>query len=445
MPQTDRFLHHGPIRVSPDRTHLTHADGTPFFFLADTAWNGALLSTEQDWNTYLDDRAAKGFTAIQFITHAPWTAALTNLEGQTAFIGDKPRTLNPEFFERIDRRIQMINDRGLLAVPVLAWAANFGPSRRLNIGHTASAQELIPFIAYQVERFQHHHLLWVLAGDGNYNWWRARKWKRIARAIFTARENHAPVTLHPAGQTWPYDAFKDEPWLDLYGYQSSHSEHPKTLRWLQSGPPAQLWKTHPKPTINLEPAYEDIAPGGQRITREAVRRAAYCSLLNAPTAGVSYGAHGLWSWQTKPTEALNHQGLGIAQPWQVAMTFPGSQDMSHLAALFTSIQWQTLNPAHDLLTTTPFSGGPQGRVSSFATPQTHPTHYIAASRNKTNDLALAYLPTGGQITLHEARLRETTKTQWFNPRTGQYQQATPTAPNQFTAPTPEDWLWLATG
>src|SRR6266496_381315 len=209
MPKNDRFLHHGPIRISQDRTHLAHADGAPFFFIADTAWSGALLSTEQDWNTYLGDRAAKGFTAIQFITHAPWTAALTNLEGQTAFIGRRPRTLNPEFFERIDRRIQMINDHGLLAVPVLAWAANFGPSRRLNIGHTASAEELIPFIAYQVERFQHHHLLWVLAGDGNYNWWRARKWNRIGRAIFSARDDRAPVTLHPAGQTWPYDNFKD--------------------------------------------------------------------------------------------------------------------------------------------------------------------------------------------------------------------------------------------
>jgi hypothetical protein len=424
----DRFLRHGPVRVSADRTHLAHADGTPFFFLADTAWNGPLLSTDADWQTYLDDRAAKGFTAIGFITHAPWSAAAANLEGQTAFTTSRRRgaaVVNPEFFDRIDQRIAAINARGLLAVPVLAWAANFGPSRSMNIGHFASARELIPFIAFQVDRFARHHLLWTLAGDGVYNRWRARKWKRVARAVFgNAHDpNRAPVTLHPAGQTWPYDTFKDEPWLDLYGYQSSHSEHPKTLRWLQSGPPAQLWKTRPRPTINLEPVYEGIAGGanGQPHGREAVRRAAYWSLLNAPTAGVAYGAHGLWGWHDKPKEALNHTGLGIGQPWHVAINFPGSTDMAHLAQLFTSIQWWTLQPAPELLTTQPL--------------QTDPARHMAISKSKTSDLTIAYLPQGGQLPIkadHQPPAR------WFNPRTGEFSPAP-----QLIAPTQEDWIWLA--
>jgi len=416
--------------VSKDRTHLAHLDGTPFFFLADTAWNGALLSTESDWATYLDDRAAKNFTAIQIITHAPWTAALTNAEGQVAYDPRHPRTFHPEFFERIDRRIEMINERGLLAVPVLAWAANFGPSRNLNIGHTASAQDLIPFIAYQVERFAKRQVLWLLAGDGVYNFWRLRKWKRVARAVFGHTTDRAPVTLHSAGLTWPYDALANEPWLDLYGYQSSHGEHPKALRWLQSGPPTKLWKKNPRPTINLEPVYENIAPGGHPQPREAVRRAAYWSLLNAPTAGVSYGAHGLWGWHDQPKEALNHTGLGIGHPWHVAMNYPGSTDMSHLAQFFTSIPWWTLKPAPDLLASQPG--------------QSDPSKYVAASRSESGDLAVIYLPQGGPLILAPNHLHESQKTQWFNPRTGEYTEAIPNSPNHFTTPTPEDWIWLAT-
>ena len=62
LPSDDRFVRHGPVRVSREhRTCLAHADGTPFFFLADTVWNGALLSTERDWADYLEDRRAKGF------------------------------------------------------------------------------------------------------------------------------------------------------------------------------------------------------------------------------------------------------------------------------------------------------------------------------------------------------------------------------------------------
>jgi hypothetical protein len=422
----DRFRRHGPIRVSGDAAHLAHTDGTPFFFLADTAWNGALLSTDADWNTYLDDRAAKGFTAIQFITHAPWTAARSNLEGQTAYSpgpAGEP-IINPEFFDRIDQRIAAINARGMLAVPVLAWAANFGPSRTMNIGHTASAREMIPFISFQVDRFARHHVLWTLAGDGVYNFWRARKWKRVGRAVFgRTDEDRAPVAIHPAGLTWPYDTFADEPWLDLYGYQSSHSEHPKTLRWLQSGPPAQLWKTRPKPTINLEPVYEGIAggPPGQPFSRDAVRRAAYWSLLNAPTAGVAYGAHGLWGWHDRPMEAMNHTGLGIGQPWQVAMNLPGSHDMARLASLFTSIKWWTLQPAPELLSSQPGLADP--------------TRHIAISKSKTGDLTIAYLPQGGQLPI---KSDHGLPAKWFNPRTGEFIAAAP----QPVAPTQEDWVWL---
>jgi len=170
------FARHGPLRVSDDRAHLVHADGTPFFYLADTAWNGALLSTDADWATYLADRAGKGFTAIQFITHAPWSGAMTDLEAQSAFSNDPTNPVNKPFFDRIARRLAAVNAAGLLAVPVLAWAANFGASRRLNIGHAASVDQLIPLLAYQLDRFAEYHCLYLLAGDAVYNFWRARKW-----------------------------------------------------------------------------------------------------------------------------------------------------------------------------------------------------------------------------------------------------------------------------
>ena len=54
------------MRVADSGTYLEHADGTPFFFLADTVWTGPALSTPEDWQLYLADRKQKGFTAIQF-------------------------------------------------------------------------------------------------------------------------------------------------------------------------------------------------------------------------------------------------------------------------------------------------------------------------------------------------------------------------------------------
>src|SRR4051794_26191870 len=79
------FEKHGRIRVAKAGTYLEHADGTPFFFLADTCWTGPALSTEKDWQTYLDDRKKKGFTAIQFNIVSPWRTAPTDAEGNVSY------------------------------------------------------------------------------------------------------------------------------------------------------------------------------------------------------------------------------------------------------------------------------------------------------------------------------------------------------------------------
>ena len=44
-----RFNQHGPVRVASDHRHLEHADGTPFFWLADTVWNGPQRASPRDW------------------------------------------------------------------------------------------------------------------------------------------------------------------------------------------------------------------------------------------------------------------------------------------------------------------------------------------------------------------------------------------------------------
>jgi len=62
-----RFAQHGPVRVSPDGRYLMHEDRTPFFWMGDTAWNGALLSTTDEWDFYIRERTRQKFTAVQFV------------------------------------------------------------------------------------------------------------------------------------------------------------------------------------------------------------------------------------------------------------------------------------------------------------------------------------------------------------------------------------------
>ena len=85
------FEKHGRIRVAKVGTHLEHADGTPFFFLADTCWTGPALSAEKDWDIYLADRKKKGFTAVQFNMVSPWRTASAPAYHRSSGLGDQSR------------------------------------------------------------------------------------------------------------------------------------------------------------------------------------------------------------------------------------------------------------------------------------------------------------------------------------------------------------------
>jgi hypothetical protein len=115
------LFRHGELRLSDNRRYFEHADGTPFFWLADTVWCGPLFANLEDWNVFLNDRVAKEFTAIQFVM-TQWRMAETDANGNPAFTGKEKVAVNPAFFQRMDKYVNAINEAGLVAVPVLLWA-----------------------------------------------------------------------------------------------------------------------------------------------------------------------------------------------------------------------------------------------------------------------------------------------------------------------------------
>ena len=64
--QGDGLLYrHGFLKVSENRRHLVYGDGTPFLWMGDTAWAVPMRASDEEWEAYLADRAAKHFTLIQ--------------------------------------------------------------------------------------------------------------------------------------------------------------------------------------------------------------------------------------------------------------------------------------------------------------------------------------------------------------------------------------------
>src|SRR5262245_53834381 len=143
------FDTHGPLRVAESGSHLEHADGTPFFVLADTCWTGPALSTEKDWQTYLADRKKKGFTAVQFNMVSPWRTAPVDAEGNASYTIEAGKLkINEAFYRRLDARMKAIRATGLLPMPVLIWAHKKGDA-----GVELSEEHVIELVKFEVARY----------------------------------------------------------------------------------------------------------------------------------------------------------------------------------------------------------------------------------------------------------------------------------------------------
>lgn len=425
----------GEPRLSFDRHYLVQQGGKPWFFLSDTAWNGALLSTDEEWTRYLADRAAKKFTAVQFVM-TQWRAGAKDENGQVAFTGTNPIKINPAFFQRMDRKITAVNDAGLVAVPVMLWALS-SPAKE-SPGDSLPVDQAKLLAEYMAARYAGHRVIWVLGGDGDYTGRNAERWRSIGQAVFPEGRKRHLVGMHPRGMQDPWANFAREGWLDIFFYQSGHGDNPQKWQWNATKGPAADWRTEPfHPVIDAEPNYEGHLnyQTKQPITDVQVRRAAYYSVLAGPPAGVSYGAHGIWFWARKAEEPLNHAGTGLAKPWQECLNYPGAQQMKVLHDIFSSIEWWRLRPERYLLRDDTFN------EKTFE-------DYMMAALTEKGDLGMIYLPKNPQVHLNLSRFEgsgRTVRGTWVDPRTGKRSEAGKWGKDEqptVKTPAPGDWVLI---
>jgi len=384
--------------------HLAHSDGTPFFWCACTAWNGALKSTEKEWTTYLEDRVANGYTVIQFVT-TQWRGCDVDSAGEVAFTGSGRIQINPSFFQRLDHKVDQINEHGLIAAPVLLWTLQFGAGRELSPGYYLPDNEAILLARYMVARYGGHQVVWVLGGDGRYVDEYEQRWKTIGRGVF-GEAHPGLVAQHPHGRSWIGREYAEEHWLDIVGYQSSHSNAKGTVDWINKGPMANDWDKLPaRPIINLEPNYEEI---GFRIDAEDVRNASYWSLLATPMAGITYGANGIWPWIRPGEDILNHgNGSGVT-PWFESIKLPGSVQVGYLARMIRKLPWWRYRPCPELLLEQPGD-------------KTY-NHFISVAKTDDHGSIIAYLPVQQTIRLSNP-LNLRYRGRWFDPIKNEYSKA----------------------
>ncbi|HZG24955.1 MAG TPA: DUF4038 domain-containing protein [Chitinophagaceae bacterium] len=396
----------GAIKRTPGKYHLQYSDGSPFFWTGCTAWNGTLKSTDEEWDYYLENRRANSYNVIQFVT-TQWRGGDKNSMGQVAFEGSGIIRINTGFFQHLDKKINEVNAHGLVAAPVLLWALPTLQGRDLSPGYYLPEEECILLARYMVARYGSHHVAWILGGDGRYTGENEQRWKNIGRGVF-GDEHPGVVALHPGGGAWIGEAYAKENWLDIIGYQSGHNRAPKTVSWINRGPVASAWSSlPPKPMINMEPVYEEINPD---ITAADVRNASYWSILSTPTAGITYGANGLWPWLREGEFILNHAGKGErASRWRESLKLPGSLQVGYLSAFMQNLDWSNLKPDSALLVDQPG----QNDIRRF----------VSISRTDDHKTMVAYVPSPAAIKIYNPG-ESVYDAVWFDPAINKTAKAT---------------------
>lgn len=424
---------HGLPVVGRDRRRFAHTDGTPWFFLADTAWNGALMATREEWDEYLRARAAQRFTAVQFVM-TQWRAGRADEQGRVAFrVSQGKLVFDTAFFKRMDERVAAIRRHGLAPVPVMLWALTSRDKE--SPGETLDTRLAIELGRYLNARYSAYGALWFLGGDGDYRGGNAERWKQIGRVVFQEGFERRPVSLHPRGMQDPWPGLKDERWLDFLTYQSGHGDSAVKWRWQVEKGLAEGWKLEPaRPVVDGEPDYEGhVAYNSRQVITDAVaRRAVYTSLFAAPPAGVTYGAHGVWFWSRKAEVPLDHPGTGVALPWKDCLNYAGAAQMKVMRDLMDRVAWWRMRP--------------DARPAAAQTPDATYSNVMQCLKSEDGRSALVYAPNNASFRLDLGGFGGKLQAVWLDPRTGAETKAgkvAATAGVEFRPPGAGDWLlWL---
>ncbi len=396
-------LSRGPIRVSESRRFLVHEDGTPFFYLGDTAWNLARGPDPDAVEQYLADRAQKGFTVVQMVAlGSTWTAEKPNYRGELPFADRDPDRPVEGYWENVDFILDSIERRGMIAGFLPMWGIHVlretrdGPNERF-LFDAEPAGRYGEFIG---RRYGHRPgLIWVLGGD-IHSTTHVELWRALAAGLDAGAGRSIVQTFHPYGPSKSSTGLHDEQWLDVNMIQSGHSRRDFPNYELI----AEDYALEPaKPTFDGEPCYEDMPvefkPANGYFDDYDCRKAAYRAVF-AGACGHTYGGNGLWQFCDDP------EGVWFSprRSWREALDLPGSGQMRHLRALIESRPFLSRVPDQGLLACEPGEGA----------------RHVQATRCAEGNYAMVYVPQAGQtVAVHLDPLAgEAANACWFDPRTG---------------------------
>ncbi len=392
---------HGDLRVAANGRFLEHADGAPFFYLGDTAWELFHRLTRAEAEQYLENRRGKGFTVIQAVALAELDGLNTpNAHGDRPLRDNNPATPDTttgsdpadaaqyDYWDHVDYIVGLAQARGIYLGILPTWGrwVNDGPLNASN------ARAYGRFIASRYAT--RPNIIWVLGGDRNAAGFET-VWREMAAGIAEGDGGKHVVTFHPPGGNTSSAWFHNDAWLDFNMLQTGHGRDTDVWNRIQA-----VYNLSPvKPVMDGEPTYEDhpisFNPANGYAIDIDVRKYAYWDLF-AGAHGHTYGCHNIWQMYAPGRTAVSWAHAY----WYDSLDFAGAWDMMHVRNLLLSRPFFSRVPDQSLVADA-LSGG----------------NRIQATRG--DGYAFIYSASGQAFTVNLGTISGATlKAWWYNPRDG---------------------------
>jgi hypothetical protein len=349
---------HGGLKVSANGRFLIHSDGTPFFYLGDTAWELFHRLNREEAELYLENRRQKGFTVIQSVVLNEFDALLTpNPYGDMLFIDNDLAKPNEAYFKHIDFIVETALDKGMAIAMLPVWGDKVGPKNDWGLGPEkfVNITNARAYGRYLGARYKDKpNIIWVLGGDRTPKGYEL-VWRELAAGLKDGDGGSHLISYHPNGWASSSDLLHKEPWLDFNMFQSGHSVRDvENFTKIE----ADYAKKPIKPCMDAEAPYEDAAVGYDPVGAKGyfndfdVRQTAYWAVF-AGAFGHTYGCSSIFQFYTPERQPIG----SIRSPWTTALDFPGAWDMGHLRALMESRPFLTRIPRQQLMAKGKGTGG----------------------------------------------------------------------------------------
>ncbi|MCM0647602.1 glycoside hydrolase family 140 protein [Clostridium swellfunianum] len=426
------------LKISDNKRFIVKEDGSPFFWLGDTAWELFHKLSREEAELYLQNRAEKEFNVIQAVALAEFYGLeIANAYGRKPLLKNSKGEYDPAmpdicvegenkytYWDHMDYIIDKAASLGLYIALLPTWGDKFNKcdGKGPEIFNAENARVYGKWLG---ERYKYKkNIIWILGGDRYLTTTRHFDViNEMARGIREGDNGKHLMTFHTAGERSSAYHLHDEQWLDFNMIQSGHgSLNLKNYLFVSE----DYLKEPIKPTFDGEPRYEDFpisfkAENGFFDDFD-VRQATYWALF-AGAFGHTYGHSTVWCMCTEPDDFY-------IMDWKTALDRPGAGQMKYARALIESRTFLDMIPDQDLIAEN-YSGA----------------SHLQAARGK--DYAYIYSPNGLPIKVNMGRISGCNiKAQWYNPRNGKFlyiDQYSNDGVQHFTAPSNgrnNDWILI---